>query len=177
MTIGIYGGSFDPVHLGHLQVARSALRDLSLDRLIVIPAAVSPFKTDAAPRADDAQRMEMVRLAFVGMDDVEVSDRELRKGGVSYAIDTVREIGNEYPGAKIYFVIGQDSVEGLPRWKEYEELKRRCKFAAFPRTRESSTEIRRRISAGEGIEDMVPPSVAQYIKLNLCYNSVQGEKK
>ena len=130
--IGIYGGSFDPVHYGHLNVAKSAIDRLALDKLIVIPANVSPFKTDRHPELSSdaplplstaassiyewAERIEQVRAIFAGIDKCVVDDRELKRGGVSYAIDTVREIAAENPGAEIFFVIGADSVEGPPRW-------------------------------------------------------------
>jgi len=161
MRIGLFGGSFNPVHSGHVGIASRAMSGLALDRLVVMPAATSPFKAgDAAPMFDAAQRLALVRAAFGGMAGVEVDDRELRRGGVSYAIDTVREIAAENPGAEIVFLVGEDSVEGLPRWKDYGELKRLCEFRSFPRTRESSTEVRRRLSAGEPIDDLVPPAVA-----------------
>lgn len=144
MTIGIYGGSFNPVHFGHVNVARQAVADLSLDMLIVVPANVSPFKTEGA--AESARfpwdRLEMVRNAFSKMEKVVVDEWEVNRGGVSFAIDTVREIAAENPGAKLYFIVGEDSVEGLPRWKDYEELKALVEFKAYPRTKESSTEIR-----------------------------------
>ena len=142
MKIGIYGGSFDPVHFGHLNVARKALDELALDRLLIIPAAVSPFKTASAPAEKLWNRLDLLRAAFDGMEKCVVDDREIRRGGVSYAIDTVREVAAENPTAELYFIIGEDSIAGLERWKDYEELKRLCEFRAFPRTKESSTEIR-----------------------------------
>jgi len=151
--IGIYGGSFNPVHYGHLNVAKSAIAKLSLDKLIVIPANVSPFKIKSStlqlqlsPTTTSvyewSDHLNQIRVIFAAVEKCEVDDRELKRGGVSYAIDTVREIAAENPGAEIFFIIGQDSVEGLPRWKDYEELKKLCTFVPFPRTKESSTEIR-----------------------------------
>ena len=155
MNLGIYGGSFNPIHYGHLNVARQAITDLQLDRLLVIPANVSPFKTNAPAReyvSPLPDRLETVRAVFADMEKVVVDDRELRRGGVSYAIDTVREIIAEYsrlsPPAglasdlRLFFIIGEDSLEGLPRWREIEELRKLVVFKAYPRTRESSTEIR-----------------------------------
>ena len=152
MRLGLYGGSFNPIHYGHLNVARTALADLRLDRLVVIPAAVSPFKVGAADAAPAClpDRLEAVRAAFADDPRVEVDDREIRRGGVSYAIDTVREIIAERaltPDDRLFFVIGEDSVEGLGRWKDAAELRRLCEFRAYPRTRESSTEIRRLFAA------------------------------
>ena len=143
MNVGIYGGSFNPFHFGHLTVARKALAELALDRLYVIPAAVSPFKVGLDHGvAALPDRLETIRAVFADEPRVIVDDRELRRGGVSYAIDTVKEIRAELSDPTVYFIIGEDSVEGLPRWKDYEELKALCTFKAYPRTKESSTEIR-----------------------------------
>ena len=169
MKIGIYGGSFNPVHNGHLGVVRAAIAELGLDRLVVIPAAVSPFKTDRPPEAP-FDRLLLVRAAFNGWEKVVVDDRELRRGGVSYAIDTVREIAAENPGAELFFVVGEDSVEGLPRWKDAAALWRLCTPKAYPRTRESSTEIRARHEKGEPVDDLVPPVVALFLKHCVGYN-------
>ena len=145
MRVGLYGGSFNPVHLGHVGIARRAIADLGLDKLIVIPANVSPFKTATGTEASRFwtwDRVEMVKAAFRDVEKTTVDLREIERGGVSYAIDTVREIAAENPGAELFFVIGEDSVEGLPRWKDIEELKKLVTFKAYPRTPESSTAIR-----------------------------------
>lgn len=144
MKIGIYGGSFNPVHYGHVNVARTAVADLALDCLIVVPAHVSPFKVGAADGAYDPpwDRLAGVRAAFAAVEKAVVDEREIRRGGISYAIDTVREIAAENPGAELFFVIGEDSVGGLPRWKDIDALRRLVTFKAYPRTKESSTEIR-----------------------------------
>jgi len=148
MKIGIYGGSFNPVHLGHVGIAKRAITDLMLDRLIVVPANVSPFKTEH-PMAWD--RVALVQAAFRDVEKAVVDLREIERGGVSYAIDTVREIRAELTASPLtphpspltlYFIIGEDSVEGLPRWKDIDELKKLCTFRAYPRTPESSTAIR-----------------------------------
>lgn len=140
MRIGLYGGSFNPVHLGHVGIAQRAIVDLALDRLIVIPANVSPFKTE---QPMIWERIELVKAAFRDLGKTVVDLREVERGGVSYAIDTVRQIAAENPGAELFFVIGEDSVEGLPRWKDSDELKKLCTFKSYPRTPESSTAIRK----------------------------------
>jgi ferredoxin-thioredoxin reductase catalytic subunit len=99
-----------------------------------------------------------------------VDDRELKRGGVSYAIDTVREIAAENPGAEIFFIIGEDSEPGLPRWKDWETLKTLCTFKTFKRTDESSTEIRQRLAKGEALGDLVPEAVARFIEKKVAYN-------
>ena len=158
MRIGILGGSFNPVHNGHLGLARRAIASLALDRLLVIPANVSPFKvaSEASQSQITFDRLALVRRAFASIPEAVVDDREMRRGGVSYAIDTVREIAAENPGAELLFIVGEDAAAGLPRWKDYEELKKLCRFVPFPRTAESSTEIRRRLAAGESVEGLVP---------------------
>ncbi|MBO7683968.1 MAG: adenylyltransferase/cytidyltransferase family protein [Kiritimatiellae bacterium] len=150
MKIGIYGGSFDPVHYGHVNVARTAVADLGLDRLVVVPAAVSPFKTDAGPGNGPWDRLEMVKAAFADVPNAVVDMREVERGGVSYAIDTVRSIVAETPGGaganEFLFIVGEDSLDRLDEWRDIDELRRLCTFKAYPRTRESSSEIRRLFS-------------------------------
>ena len=146
MRIGLYGGSFNPVHLGHVGIAERAIVDLALDRLIVIPANVSPFKTE---QPMIWERIELVKAAFRDLEKTVVDLREVERGGVSYAIDTVRQIAAENPGAELFFVIGEDSVEGLPRWKDSDELKKLCTFKSYPRTPESSTAIRKLFEDGK----------------------------
>ena len=140
MRIGLYGGSFNPVHLGHVGIAKRAIADLVLDRLIVIPANVSPFKTE---QPMPWERVELVKAAFRDLEKTVVDLREIERGGTSYAIDTVRQIAAENPGAELFFVIGEDSIEGLPRWKDIDELNKLCTFKSYPRTPESSTTIRK----------------------------------
>jgi len=142
MRIGIYGGSFNPVHYGHVNLARQAIGDLALDRLIVVPAAVSPFKVNATPGEMPWDRLALVSAAFSAVEKAVVDLREIERGGVSYTIDTVREIVRENPGAELFYLIGEDSLVGLPRWRAYDELRNLVTFKAYPRTRESSTEIR-----------------------------------
>ena len=160
MRIGIFGGSFDPIHSGHVGVALKAAKEHSLDRVLVVPAHVSPFKTGAPPM-DDGLRWELVKLACMPYPILEPCDIELKAGGTSYAIDTVRRIKAENPGAELYFILGEDSVAGLPKWKEWDELRTLAKFVSFPRTRESSTEIRQRIAQGLPVDGLMPKAVAE----------------
>ncbi len=145
MRIGLYGGSFNPVHHGHINIARRAIAELQLDRLIVLPAAVNPFKVGLDHSVAALNRdweLKLVTAAFAAVEKAVVDMREVNRGGVSYAIETVREVAAENPGAELYYIIGEDSVEGLPRWKEIDELKKLVTFKAYPRTPESSTAIR-----------------------------------
>ena len=133
------------MHLGHVGIAKRAIADLALDKLIVIPANVSPFKVSGAEARTHEiwERVELVKAAFRDLEKTVVDLREIERGGTSYAIDTVRQIAAANPGAELYFVIGEDSVEGLPRWKDIDELKKLCTFKSYPRTPESSTAIRK----------------------------------
>ncbi len=173
MKIGIFGGSFDPVHNGHVGIAKKALEELGLDRLAVVPAAVSPFKADEAGQAlfDAPTRLMLVRAAFNGIERVVVDDREILRGGTSYAIDTVRQYAGENPDAQLYFIIGEDSRDGLPRWKEYDTLKTLCRFVAYPRTPESSTHIRSLLAADADIASLVPDAVALFIRHHVRENA------
>lgn len=139
-----------------------AFEGLGLDRAVVIPAALSPFKHETRFTAE--QRLELVRLAFADFPNVTVDDRELRREGVSYTIDTMREIAAENPGAKLYFITGDDSLKDVGKWKNHDELVKLCEFVGYKRTRESSSEVRRRLDAGEPIDDLVPQSVAEAIR-------------
>lgn len=162
--IAIFGGSFNPVHSGHVRVVENAIRELELDKVIVIPAFCSPFKTGGEAFLAPADRLELVRLAFAGIGKAEIDTRELEAGGISYAIDTVRAVAEEEHPDKLFFLIGQDSVAGLGRWKDAEKLMQLCEFVPFPRTAESSTEIRRRVRAGEKADMLMPPQVAAKLK-------------
>ena len=147
MRIGIYGGTFNPVHAGHVGIARRAIDDLALDKLIVVPTSLSPFKADNHEPSMPWDRLELVQAAFRDIEKATVDLREINRGGVSYTIDTVREIAAENPGAELFFIIGEDNVGDLSKWKDAVELTALCKFKAYPRTRESSSEIRRLFAA------------------------------
>src|SRR5271165_3283149 len=123
MKIGIYGGSFDPVHLAHLLVAQATVEELGLNRLFFVPAAQSPFKPDSRP-APASARLQLLRLALVGRTNCEIDDQEIRRGGVSYTIDTLRDYAKIFPRAELFYLIGADHVAHLPDWREPAELAR-----------------------------------------------------
>ena len=165
--LGIYGGSFNPIHAGHVGVALKAAADHALDQVLVVPAKVSPFKTMRTSNDfnfTDVQRWEMVVAACAPHPQLVPCDIELKRGGVSYTIDTVRTLKNLHPEAELFFIVGEDSIPGLPMWKNWDELSRLATFVSYPRTPESSSEIRRRIAAGEAFADMVPQPVADLIR-------------
>jgi len=183
LRLGIFGGSFDPVHCGHLLVARAAFEELQLDRLFFIPAAQSPFKPGHAP-APDRERLKWLRLALAGWPACELDDQELARGGVSFTIDTVRDYSRRFPGAQLFHLIGADHVPTLPKWRAAAELAGLVEFVAIPRPGEpsaafpppfrgrelrgfpfgvSSSEIRARVRARLSIRGLVPEAVAEAI--------------
>jgi len=189
MKLGIFGGSFDPVHLGHLLVAQAAIEELGLDRLFFIPTAQSPFKPDSQP-APASVRLQLLRLALAGRTDCEIDDQEIRRGGISYTVDTLRDYAKRFPGAKLFYLIGTDHVAKLNEWREPNELAKLADFVAIPRPGEapvnfpqpfhgrllkgfpqaiSSQEIRARVKAGSTIENLVPPFVAEAIRAAKLY--------
>lgn len=123
--IGLYGGSFDPVHKGHLQVATQAIKVLGLDRFFFIPASQAPHKKDLK-QAGIQQRLEMLRCAIKEIDKVDISMCEIERGGVSYTIDTIRHFCSEFPDAKLYFLMGSDSLHHFDSWFQVDEIMRLC---------------------------------------------------
>ncbi len=189
MKLGLFGGSFDPVHFGHLLVAQAALEELGLERLFFIPAAQSPFKPDSRP-APASARLQLLRLALAGKTNCEIDGQEIRRGGISYTVDTLRDYANKFPGAELFYLIGTDHVAHLPEWRAPAELARRAEFVVIPRPGEpaadfpapfrgrrlkgfplgvSSLEIRARLKAGLPIELLAPPAVAEAIRAAKLY--------
>jgi nicotinate-nucleotide adenylyltransferase len=187
--IGIYGGSFDPVHLGHLLVAQAAREELELERLFFVPAAQSPFKQASTPSAGKV-RAQLLRLALAGKPWCEVDVQELEREGVSYTIETVRGYAARFPGAELHYLIGADNVAALPQWRAAEELATRVQFVIIPRPGQpevlvpkpfrgvmlqgwplgvSSSDIRARVKAGRAIDHLVPGVVAEAIRNNGLY--------
>ena len=121
MRIGVFGGSFDPVHLGHLWIAEAARETLALTELRWIPAAQSPLKS-GGPTASGSQRMTMLQLALAGLEDTIVDDRELRRGDVSYTVDTISDLQRELPGAELVLIIGSDSLATMQQWHRAAQL-------------------------------------------------------
>ena len=183
LRLGLYGGSFDPVHHAHLILARQALEDLKLDRVFFIPAAESPFKPGStAASAED--RLEMLRLAIQGESAFAVDRIEIDREPPSYTIHTVKSYKAQYPREKLIFLVGEDHVESLPKWNDFDELIQLVKFAIlsrsdlplrvdYPVVRRridlSSTEIRRRVVCNLPISYLVPESVLRYINEKNLY--------
>jgi nicotinate-nucleotide adenylyltransferase len=185
MKLGLLGGSFNPIHHGHLVIATRAAEALKLDRVLFIPAAHSPLKRRedlAAPR----HRWAMVRLALRGNPLFEPSDVEIRRGGVSYTVDTLREIKRTRQ-ADLYLLMGEDASELLPRWKAIDEVAKLARFVVLSRPGRrvrggmpkdkvdcplleiSSTEIRDRVRKGLSIRYLLPDAVESYIRKKGLY--------
>ncbi|MDB6024198.1 MAG: Nicotinate-nucleotide adenylyltransferase [Verrucomicrobiales bacterium] len=184
MRIGLFGGSFDPVHLGHLLVAQTAKEELGLSRIFFIPAAQSPFKPEQRS-APAHERTRLLRLALAAQTDFEIDAQEISRGGISYTIDTVRSYLKLFPQVTIFYLIGADHVPSLPKWREADELARLVEFAVIPRPGQncvefpapfrgttlkgfpvgiSSSEIRARVQAGLPIRNLVPRAVEEAIR-------------
>lgn len=191
--IGIYGGTFSPPHNGHLAAARAFMEQMWLDILYVIPDALPPHKEMADP-VSAADRLEMCRLAFGGIEGVYVSDMEIRRGGKSYTVDTLRELARE--DRRLFLLCGTDMVLTLDEWREPEEIFRLCYPVYIRREADpsldgllvrkiaeyhekygkvvrrivteplavSSSDIRKKLRAGESVGELIPPAVEEYIR-------------
>jgi len=189
VRLGVFGGTFDPPHVGHLIVAQDACTVLGLDRVLFVAAAVPPHKQDRVTTPAPL-RLEMLEAALDGDERFEACAHELRRAGPSYTVDTLRELRRERPGAEIFLLLGADQVRELHLWREpaaiaelatIVELSRAGVDAAPPgngmvcRRLEvtpiglSSTEIRRRVRAGEPIRYLVPPAVESIIRREGLY--------
>jgi len=115
MRIGIFGGSFDPVHSGHLVLAEKCWEQADLDRVVFVPAAQQPFKP-TGPQASNSARKEMLQLATAGRKEFLISTVELDRGGVSYTADTIQQYHNDFPGAELYLLMGADALADFPSW-------------------------------------------------------------
>jgi nicotinate-nucleotide adenylyltransferase len=181
--IAIYGGTFDPIHHAHLILAREAIETLGLDKVILVPAAISPLKK-AAPVASGEVRLAMLRAAVKGDPDFEVDDCELLRPPPSYTIHTVENIRRRECDASIYCLIGEDNVEPLPRWHRFAELNKIVRFVVLDRSGKqpshcyqlihrridiSATEIRRRVARNQSIRYLVPESVEEIIQREKLY--------
>ena len=208
--VGVLGGTFDPVHLGHVAAAEGAARTLGLSRVIIVPAGVNPHKP-VGPKAAAADRLAMARLAVEGVAGLEVSDVETRREGPSYTVDTVRELAREEgAGTGIFFLLGTDALRDLPTWRDVEGIFRVAEPAVVERPGAgeidwealsrslpgdvarraranvvrlergidvSSTEVRRRLAAGESVAGLLAPGVELYIREHGLYGATPTESQ
>ena len=192
--VGLFGGSFDPVHVAHLALARCALEQLGLDRLLWLPAG-RPWQKTGRGLASPEHRRAMVALMLAGESRFAVDDSELERDGASYTIDTVRARQAAHPDEDLFLVIGQDQYERLHSWREWRELLQRVTLAvaaragqevrgsadvqmephsllklALPAMQVSSTQVRELASRGEDIRPLVGDAVAGYIAQHRLYS-------
>jgi len=182
-AVGIYGGTFDPIHLGHLHVITQLIQGELVDNLLIVPAGQPLLRTDA-PVATGAQRRTMCQLAIDSLpaeirSRVEVNPIEILREGPSYAIDTVDAVAATYPQAQIILFVGSDAYVNIEKWHRVEELKKKCRIIVIERPGYSfegldisaldisATQIR------EGSSNQIPESVAHYIKENGLYASAK----
>lgn len=196
MRLGIFGGSFDPVHNGHLALARACQTQAGLDEVWFMPTAVQPLKQHG-PHATDTQRLEMLQLAINSEPGLRISKLEIDRGGVSYTIDTLRQLDEQLPDAVLFFLMGADAVHDAPHWREPRTIfalatplvvhragepepdlvalrtlcapNKQPHLVEMPSVDISSTEIRRRAAAGAPLDGLVPPAVATYIAAHRLY--------
>ena len=184
MRIGIYGGSFDPIHYGHLLLAESAREQLNLDKVVFVPAAIAPHKR-SQESAPATARIEMLKLAISGNAALEVSLLEIDRGGVSYTVDTLTALRDAHPEAELTLLVGGDTLADMPNWKAPEQIVKIARVAvvdrpgasseeivlpgaeilhvSMPLIDLSSREIRNRVARGESIRYWLPRAVEQYI--------------
>lgn len=186
--IAIYGGTFDPIHLGHLLTGSVVIKTLGYDLIIFVPANI-PVHKDFTETAGAQKRLTMVEIAIEGQTHFDVLDVEIQRGGRSYTIDTVRQLVKEYDlKNKIGIIFGDDLLDELNTWKEIEELNKKCELICLKRNKKaipktpynvkfvdnnriniSSSEIRKKIKNGLSIGNMVAPKVEKYIIDNKLY--------
>ena len=187
MKIGILGGTFDPIHSGHLKIAQAAAGSLKLDKLIFMPCFIPPHKTPKNITAAE-HRLEMIRLAINSYPNYEVSDYEIAKGGSSFSIDTISEFKQAHPNDQIFFIIGSDSLIELSSWKNGDRIPEVASLAVVKRpsyeyktlpqgvievdmepTPVSSSHIRLLLKEGKALKNLVPQKVAKYILEHKLY--------
>lgn len=197
--IGVYGGTFNPIHNGHLNMVKQMAIMVGLDNILIIPTNIPPHKEESAI-AESRHRYEMCRLACGENHLFEICDLELKREGRSYTVDTLNEISSTYINSKLYFMMGSDSFLSVSRWLGFEEIIKLAALCTAPRNIKeipqlvkmeqllrsrgantiicdisimpiSSTEIRSRISRGLSVEEMVPKKVIDYIDKNGLYMS------
>ncbi|MBO4277441.1 MAG: nicotinate (nicotinamide) nucleotide adenylyltransferase [Clostridia bacterium] len=139
--IGVFGGSFDPVHCGHVAVAKSFIQNVGLDLLYIVPTCVSPLKNALTAPAQD--RVNMLKIAFADTEKAVISDIELRREGVSYTCETVAQLRGKHPKSRIYYLIGDDWLAGFTRWKDYGYILQNVRLTVANRSgRDLSAEAR-----------------------------------
>jgi nicotinate-nucleotide adenylyltransferase len=189
LRLGLYGGTFDPIHHGHLLGARAVLEQLRLDLILFIPSRQSPHKQQVSS-APALHRAAMIEKALAQEPRFWLSTCELQRPGPSFTIDTVKQFQSIFPGAALFWIIGEDQLAKLRTWERYAELRKKVRFVLLPRGKGSNrgprdlirlpqprridisaSEIRRRVTQKKSLLGFVPPSVATYIQNHHLYLS------
>jgi nicotinate-nucleotide adenylyltransferase len=183
--IGIYGGTFDPVHYAHLILARESAEIFQLEKIVLVPAATSPFKN--APVAVAKARLKMLRAAIEGEALFEIDECELRRPPPSYTIETIEYLRRKFPDTELFLLMGDDNLGGLPGWRRFAELQTMVTIIVLPRLKTevrheylsverridiSATEIRERVAKKKAISYFVPPGVEKIIREQKLYQEV-----
>ncbi|WP_236685286.1 nicotinate-nucleotide adenylyltransferase [Demequina salsinemoris] len=185
--VGVLGGTFDPIHHGHLAAASEVCAVLSLDHVLLVPTAAQPFKEPGAP-VDATHRLAMCRLAVAHDPRLEVSTVDIDRGGTTFTIDTLEDLHEQLPGVELYFIAGADALARLSEWRDADRLLSLARFVAVTRPGHamspssgayavveapaldvSSTDVRRRVGEGRPIRYLVPHAVADYIEEHDLY--------
>ena len=181
--LGIYGGTFDPIHHGHLILARQALEELQLDRIVFVPAAVSPHKLGRVS-TPAAVRLKMLRAAVAEDSGFEVDDIELSRPPPSFTVDTVEEYRCRAPAAELFYLVGLYNLRELHTWHRFDDLRKATRFAVLARGTAavstphpvirrlidiSGTDIRNRVATGQPIRYLVPQAVEEIIRREQLY--------
>ena len=181
--LGIYGGTFDPIHNAHLILAREALEQLGLDRVVFVPAAASPHKLERAATSG-VIRLEMLRAGVEGEPRFEVNDVELQRPPPSFTVDTIEEMRRHEPQSEIFYLVGSDNLPRLHTWHRFGDLQKLVQFVVLARGAEaaderyttirrlidvSATEIRNRVATGRSIRYLVPAAVEEIIRRHQLY--------
>lgn len=201
MKIALLGGTFNPIHQGHVLIARGAIRAFDLDRVYFVPCFIPPHKAEAG-LASVHHRAEMVRLAIIDEPKCEVHMAEIRRGGPSYTVETLRALRAEHPQDSLHFIVGSDIFEDVGNWQSFAELAGICEFLVIerpgcplnlpppsvakadlpllryssfqaPTADISSSEVRRSISEGKNVSQLLPGRVYEYIQAHQLYLGVE----
>jgi nicotinate-nucleotide adenylyltransferase len=185
--VGIFGGTFDPIHHAHLILARDALDALDLEKVIFVPAAASPHKLDQKLAPPDV-RLEMLRAAIESEPGFGFDPMELQRSAPSYAVETIEAFRQRDPDAELFYLLGEDNVDRLETWHRFAELSQMVQFVVLDRTGEktghryrsirrhldiSATNIRNRVATGHSIRYLVPPAVEAIIRDRQLYREPQ----
>ncbi len=176
MAIALYGGSFDPIHIGHLITATNAVENYNLDKVIFIPSHITPLK-DRNLEASDVDRYEMIQRSIKNNSKFIVSDYEINNAGVSYSYNTVKYFKENYKNEKIYFIIGTDRAKDLKKWYNIEELSKLVTFVFVARDNEKLEEIIEKDDFYKGIDYEIMVSPIIEISSSLIRNKIKQNKK